>query len=72
VATRGHQLQATLIELSLFGKQLHSSVVGPHVRPLHDQLDGLVDSWRELADRIAEHVLAIGTRLLGETARPCA
>jgi starvation-inducible DNA-binding protein len=59
----GQQLQATLVELidlSLLGKQLHWSVVGPLFRPLHQQLDELIDSWRELADTIAERAVAIG------------
>src|ERR1700734_1225501 len=59
----GNQLQATLVELTdlaLVGKQLHWSVVGPLFRPLHQQLDERVDSWRELADVIAERAAAIG------------
>jgi starvation-inducible DNA-binding protein len=35
-------------------------VVGPLFRPLHEQLDELVDSWRELADTVAERAVAIG------------
>ena len=41
----GHELQATLIDLvdlSLVGKQLHWTVVGPNLRPLHLHLDELV------------------------------
>jgi starvation-inducible DNA-binding protein len=59
----GHELQATLldlIDLALLGKQLHWSVVGPHFRSLHSQLDELTDSWRELADRVAERAVTIG------------
>ena len=59
----GRELQATLLELvdlSLLGKQLHWSVVGPLFRPLHVYLDELVDSWRELADTTAERAVAIG------------
>jgi starvation-inducible DNA-binding protein len=59
----GDQLQATLVELvdlSLLGKQLHWTVVGPLFRPLHEHLDELVDSWRELADTVAERAVAIG------------
>jgi starvation-inducible DNA-binding protein len=59
----GHELQATLvdlIDLSLVGKQLHWSVVGQLFRPLHLQLDELVDSWRELSDTVAERAVAIG------------
>jgi starvation-inducible DNA-binding protein len=59
----GQELQATLldlIDLSLLGKQLHWSVVGPHFRSLHLQLDELVDGWRALADTVAERAVAIG------------
>ena len=35
-------------------------MVGPLFRPLHQQLDELVDSWRELADTVAERAVAIG------------
>ena len=59
----GHELQATLIDLvdlSLVGKQLHWTVVGPNFRPLHLHLDELVDSWRELSDSVAERAVAIG------------
>lgn len=59
----GSQLQGLLVELvdlSLLGKQLHWTVVGPLFRPLHLQLDELIDSWRELADTVAERAVAIG------------
>src|ERR687891_458104 len=59
----GQGLQATLhelIDLSLIGKQLHWAVVGPLFRPLHLQLDELVDSWRELSDTVAERAVALG------------
>jgi starvation-inducible DNA-binding protein len=59
----GLQLQATLVELvdlSLVGKQLHWTVVGPLFRPLHLYLDELVDSWRELSDIVAERAVAVG------------
>jgi starvation-inducible DNA-binding protein len=58
-----HDLQASLhdlIDLSLIGKQLHWAVVGPLFRPLHLHLDELVDSWRELADTVAERAVALG------------
>jgi len=60
----GHELEASLIELvdlSLLGKQLHWSVVGPLFRPLHLYLDELVDSWRELSDTVAERAVALGS-----------
>src|SRR3954470_15254127 len=59
----GHILEATLrelVDLSLIGKQLHWAVVGPLFRPLHLHLDELVDSWRELADTVAERAVALG------------
>lgn len=59
----GHQLQAMLVELidlALLGKQLHWCVTGPLFRPLHEQLDELVDSWRELSDVVAERAVAVG------------
>lgn len=59
----GRELQATLVELvdlSLIGKQLHWTVVGPLFRPLHLHLDELVESWRELGDTVAERAVAIG------------
>jgi starvation-inducible DNA-binding protein len=59
----GQELQATLhelLDLSLIGKQLHWAVVGPLFRPLHLQLDELVESWRELSDTVAERAVALG------------
>jgi starvation-inducible DNA-binding protein len=67
----GRQLQATLVELvdlSLLGKQLHWNVVGPLFSPLHLQLDELIDSWRELADTVAERAVAIGVSPDGQSA----
>jgi starvation-inducible DNA-binding protein len=57
------ELQATLLELvdlSLIGKQLHWSVLGRPFKPLHEHLDELVDSWRELSDTVAERAVALG------------
>ncbi len=59
----GNQLQATLVELvdlSLLGKHLHWNVTGTLFKPLHEQLDELVDSWRELSDVVAERAVALG------------
>ena len=67
----GNQMQATLVELvdlSLLGKQLHWSVVGPHFKPLHEQLDEFVDSWRELSDTVAERAVALGYYVDGQSA----
>ena len=67
----GHELQSILVELvdlSLLGKQLHWTVVGPLFRPLHLQLDELIDSWRALADTVAERAVAIGVMPDGQSA----
>src|SRR5262249_10713631 len=40
------QALVELIDLGLVGKQLHWTVVGELFRPLHEELDELVDSWR--------------------------
>lgn len=66
----GRELQATLVELvdlSLLGKQLHWTVVGPLFRPLHLFLDDLVDSWRELSDTVAERSVALGVMPDGQS-----
>lgn len=49
-----------LVALSLIGKQLHWAVFGPMFRPVHQQVDELVDSWRDLADQVAERAVALG------------
>ncbi|MFL6035209.1 MAG: Dps family protein [Gaiellaceae bacterium] len=57
------ELQATLhelIDLSLIGKQLHWAIVGPLFRPLHLQLDELVEAWHELSDTVAERAVTLG------------
>jgi starvation-inducible DNA-binding protein len=59
----GGELQATLVELidlSLLGKQLHWTLVGPLFQPLHERLDTMVEAWRELSDTVAERAVAIG------------
>jgi starvation-inducible DNA-binding protein len=59
----GDVLQGMLVELldlSLLGKQAHWNVTGSHLPTLHLQLDELVDTWRDLADRIAERAVALG------------
>jgi starvation-inducible DNA-binding protein len=67
----GRELEATLLELvdlSLLGKQLHWSVVGALFKPLHEHLDELVDSWRELSDTVAERAVALGFSPDGQAA----
>jgi starvation-inducible DNA-binding protein len=67
----GHELQATLVELvdlSLLGKQLHWTIAGRPFKPLHEHLDELVDSWRELSDTVAERAVALGFAPDGQSA----
>jgi starvation-inducible DNA-binding protein len=67
----GRELQATLVELidlSLIGKQLHWNIFGRPFRPLHEFLDELVDSWRELSDTVAERAVALGIAPDGQVA----
>src|SRR6266550_7137924 len=59
----GRELQATLVELVdllLIGKQSHWNIFGRLFKPLHEHLDELVDSWRDLADTVAERAVALG------------
>jgi starvation-inducible DNA-binding protein len=67
----GNHLQATLVELidlSLLGKQLHWNVSGPLFKPVHEHLDELVDSWRDLSDTVAERAVALGFSPDGQSA----
>ena len=67
----GRELQATvveLIDLSLIGKQLHWNIFGRPFKPLHEHLDELVDSWRELSDTVAERAVALGVSPDGQSA----
>jgi starvation-inducible DNA-binding protein len=67
----GRELQATLVELidlSLIGKQLHWNIFGRPFKPLHEHLDELVDSWRELSDTVAERAVALGVVPDGQAA----
>jgi starvation-inducible DNA-binding protein len=59
----GRDLQLTLvdlIDLSLIGKQLHWNIYGRPFKPLHEHLDQLVESWRDLSDTVAERAVALG------------
>src|SRR5438094_9028302 len=67
----GRDLQRTLVELvdlSLIGKQLHWNIFGRPFKPLHEHLDELVDSWRELSDTVAERAVALGVSPDGQAA----
>lgn len=49
-----------LIELSLTGKQLHWTVVGPRFKVVHEHLDELIAEYREHSDELAEYLATIG------------
>jgi len=57
------ELQASLVELldlALQGKQAHWNVVGPLFRPVHLELDELVESAHAAVDTVAERLSALG------------
>jgi starvation-inducible DNA-binding protein len=61
--TTGAVLQDSLvdlIDLHLSAKQAHWNLTGRNFRPLHLQLDEVVDLAREHADTVAERAVAIG------------
>jgi len=56
-------LQSSLIELldlALQGKQAHWNVVGPLFRPVHLELDDIVESAHAAVDTVAERLSALG------------
>ncbi|MDF1603222.1 ferritin-like domain-containing protein [Nocardioides sp. YIM 152315] len=55
-----------LVSLALTGKQLHWMCVGRLAHSLHLQLDELVESWRTLADTVAERAVALGHMVNGQ------
>ncbi|MGD3111984.1 Dps family protein [Streptomyces sp. YGL11-2] len=67
----GNALQGALVDLvdlGLVAKQVHWNVVGPRFRPVHLQLDEVVDTAREHADTVAERASAIGVPPDGRSA----
>jgi len=61
--TVGEALQGAvvdLVDLGLVAKQVHWTVVGPHFRSVHLQLDDVVASTRQYSDVLAERAVAIG------------
>ena len=61
--TVGEALQGAvvdLVDLGLVAKQVHWTVVGPHFRSVHLQLDDVVATTRQYTDTLAERAVAIG------------
>jgi len=64
-----------LLELQAQAKQAHWTVVGPHFRSIHLELDEIVDAVREHADTVAERMRALDavpdgrTRTIANTSR---
>lgn len=54
------QFLVDLVALSLDGKQLHWHVTGPLFKPVHEQLDEVVNLARTAADDVAERAVALG------------
>ena len=49
-----------LVDLSLQLKQAHWNVRGQHFRPLHLQLDEIVETARDTSDEVAERLAILG------------
>jgi starvation-inducible DNA-binding protein len=66
----GHMqtLLTQLVALGLNGKQLHWHVTGPIFKPVHEQLDAIIDSVRDYADEIAERSITLGVPVDGRPA----
>ena len=57
------ELQSSLVELldlALQSKQAHWNVVGPFFRPVHLELDDIVESAHAAVDTVAERLSALG------------
>lgn len=67
----GEYLQRVLVDLialSLNGKQAHWHVVGPEFKPVHEQLDEIVNIARDAADIVAERSIQLGVPIDGRPA----
>lgn len=57
-----------LTDLALQGKQAHWNVVGANFRPVHLQLDEIIESAREASDEVAERISTLGISADGRSA----
>lgn len=67
-----HSLQKVLwntIELANQGKQAHWNVRGPLFKVVHEQLDEIVSTARDLSDEIAERIVTLGPAVDGRTSQ---
>lgn len=75
LATDLQTVLVDLLELQAQAKQAHWTVVGPHFRSIHLELDEIVDEVREHADTVAERMRALDavpdgrTRTIANTTR---
>lgn len=60
VADALQNVLADLVDLSLQLKQAHWNVRGEHFRPLHLQLDEIVETTRAASDDVAERLATLG------------
>ena len=51
---------ADLINLSLYGKQVHWNIRGEGFKDFHEHLDEIIDDLRIYSDDVAERIAAIG------------
>jgi len=56
-----------LIDLGLLSKQAHWNVYGPNFRPVHLELDDVVEQLLEWQDEVAERISALGGNPDGRT-----
>jgi starvation-inducible DNA-binding protein len=68
VASRLQVLLVELIDLTLQAKQARWNVVGGNFRLVHQQLDEIIDTYREWSDSVAERVVALGVNPDGRAA----
>ena len=60
VAAALQKVLVDLVDLSLQLKQAHWNVRGQHFRPLHLQLDEIVETTRSASDEVAERLATLG------------
>jgi starvation-inducible DNA-binding protein len=66
IASELQPVLVDLINLALQGKQAHWNVSGPLFRPVHAELDAIVDDARAWSDDVAERIVTIGMPAFGQ------
>jgi len=68
VAARLQAMLVDLVDLTLQAKQAHWNVTGEGFRSVQEQLDEIVDTYREWSDSVAERIAALGVNPDGRAA----